>query len=728
MQTNLALFVPALAAACIALCLTPVVSRIAVLAGAIDMPGERKIHSRPVPRLGGLAVLTAIAAVWGATGVVMGTRLPTDLSLGLGLGLLPIVAISILDDIKPVAAGRKLLAHVAGAVLAVACGVSLGPEVHLFNAPLQLGMLAAPLSILWLVGVTNAFNIIDGLDGLSAGLALISALSMAAVFSVVGQPVMAGATLVLAGALAGFLPYNVHPARLFLGDTGATAIGFCLATFALKGGSTLSTGFAALVPVFILGLPIADTLIAMARRTVTRLERGGGGVFVPDRNHIHHRLLALGVDHRNAVLILYAAGLTFAGVAFVSMLLKARHAAMFILGLLAAGFIGIHRLGYDEFAFIRRGTVLRVYEQPVFRKSMFVVFIDLAMTFAAAYVAVALKLDAWRTQGALVLDLAVTFAPITAVVFWQTGMYRGSWRVAGVADLARAVAATITATTAGAITHSLLSPMDLPISVFIIYGLVSLLLVTSSRASYVLLLNSQRRASNQGTPALIYGAGRRGVAAVRELFENPGAGLLPVAFVDDDPDKQGKTINGVPVLGTAKDLRRLVVEHGVEAVLIAGTAIGADAVDAAATVCKEAGISLLRLHVEVKELSDEPRHVQAAQSAAPYVPAAVTIPDTLEEIGEFASSTTAWTVESEPCKRCTSSNVHRSKTRNIFERLRKERTLKRLYRCHECGWRGWLLPLETAAPLDVAPTADLTGIDTLLEASLGASATYIPKS
>ena len=219
--------------------------------------------------------------------------MPSHLVTGVGIGVLPILLVSIIDDIRSVRARTKFLAHMLGAAIAVGLGISLSPEVHVLGSALNIGWIAAPLSLLWIVGVTNAFNIIDGLDGLSTGLALISALSMAAVFALVGQAGMAGVSLVLAGALLGFLPYNVHPARLFLGDTGATAIGFCLAAFALRGGSTLSTGFAALLPVFILGLPIADTLIAMARRTLHRMEHQAGGVFVADRNHIHHRLLAL---------------------------------------------------------------------------------------------------------------------------------------------------------------------------------------------------------------------------------------------------------------------------------------------------------------------------------------------------------------------------------------------------------------------------------------------------
>ena len=161
-----------------------------------------------------------------------------------------------------------------------------------------------------------------------------------------GQTGMVGAALVLAGALGGFLPYNMYPARMFLGDTGAAGVGFCLAVYALKGGATLSAGFATLLPVFVLGLPIAETLISMARRLLRRLERqDGGGVFEADRNHMHHRLLALGIDHPRAVFILYGAGFLLASCALVSMFMTAREAALLILALLLAGFLGLRRLG-----------------------------------------------------------------------------------------------------------------------------------------------------------------------------------------------------------------------------------------------------------------------------------------------------------------------------------------------------------------------------------------------
>ena len=174
---------------------------------------------------------------------------------------------------KPLRPGQKFAAHLLGACIAVAFGVCLNGVVHLFGYPIAIGWLAYPLSVIWLVGMTNAFNIVDGLDGLAAGLALISAFALAGVFLLAGQPATAGAALLLAGGIAGFLPYNRFPARMFFGDTGATAVGFILATFALRGGSTLSAGFATLVPTFILGLPLVETLLSMLRRLLRRRQQ-----------------------------------------------------------------------------------------------------------------------------------------------------------------------------------------------------------------------------------------------------------------------------------------------------------------------------------------------------------------------------------------------------------------------------------------------------------------------
>jgi len=696
MNPSIQLVLPAAVAAVLALILTPLAARVAVRVGAIDVPDTRKVHSHPIPRLGGLAVVASIAAVWCGCAFLFGISLPRELTLGVSLGVLPILAVSAIDDIAPVHSGIKLLVHVIGAAIAVGFGVSLAPHVHLFDISIEIGVFAAPLSALWLIGLTNAFNIIDGLDGLSAGLALIASVGMAAVFALVGQPAMAGAALVLAGGLAGFLPYNLHPARLFLGDSGATAIGFCLAALALKGGSTLSSGFAALVPVFIMGLPVADTLITMARRAISRLETHTGGLLVPDRNHIHHRLLALGIDHGRAVLILYAAGLLFAAAAFGSMFLTVRHAALFIIALLIAAFIGIRRLGYHEFAFIRNGTVLRMYETPVVRWSMFVVIVDLAMSAFAAYVALGLKLDTWSLHylGALLIDLVGLFAPLTALVFWYSGMYRGGWRSASVADLARACGSACAVAGIGALVHPLWSPLVQPNSVFLIYGLVSVVMVATSRASYVVLLNSQHRASTNGVPVLLYGAGQHGIAAVSELFDNPQKGLRPIGFVDDSPGKRGRLLAGLPVLGTSHDLESLIKTHAVQAVLVTAN-LQPECAARAAAACDRARADLYRMRVQLEPIVEAAaRQTPAPSPSQPVRPAAAVA-----------------VVAIERCARCGGANVHRSRIRGAYERLRKLHTPTRPFRCDDCGWRGWLQPLERATPLEPVRDPDLTSLD-----------------
>jgi UDP-GlcNAc:undecaprenyl-phosphate GlcNAc-1-phosphate transferase len=715
MSTLLSLVLPAVAAAALAFGLTPVVSRLAVMVGAIDMPGDRKIHSRPIPRLGGLAVVSAIVIAWCASPWLTGGQLllPAGLAAALSLGLLPVLAISIVDDIRPLRAAPKLLAHLAGAIVAVAGGVALQPDVHLFDASIHLGALALPISVLWIVGVTNAFNIIDGLDGLSAGLALIAATSMAAVFVLVGQPAMAGLALVLSGALAGFLPYNLYPARLFLGDTGATAIGFCLAAFALKGGSTLTTGFAALLPVFIMGLPIADTMIAMARRALHRLETHTGGVFVADRNHIHHRLLSLGLDHGRAVFLLHGAGVVLAGAAFVSIFMNARQAALFVVALLFAGIVGVRRLGYDEFAFIRRGTVLKVYEVPVVKRSMFSVFVDIATVVFAAYVAVGLKADTWGPGAVrpLLFDLAGTFAPLTVLVFWKMGLYKGNWKRAGIDDLMQVCAAAIAVTILGYSAHTLWSLGAQPVNVFLVYGLVSLVCFTGLRASYVVLLASYARARNDGTPALIYGAGKSGVSALRELFENSDAQLRPVGFIDDDGSTHGRVVHGLPVLGGVHELERILERSGARALLLATSRIAPHRVRFATQICERAQVSLFRMYVQFERVLDQALALEpvpslsAVASVAGEVLSEPRVRDARASVGPL--------VDAQTCPCCRSANTRRSHSRNLYERIRKARSMSRLYRCNDCGWRGWLVPLVVAQgePVSRPLPPDLSGLD-----------------
>jgi UDP-GlcNAc:undecaprenyl-phosphate/decaprenyl-phosphate GlcNAc-1-phosphate transferase len=598
-----ALVMAPLAAATIAYAITPLVTRLAMRIGAVDQPDARKIHCHPTPRLGGLAIIAAVAVVSMISPTVFGDAwsMSPALAQGLLLGLLPIVGVSFVDDICPVPARIKLLCHIAGAGLAVMMGIALPERLHVLGYEFSVGLLAAPISVLWLVGITNAFNIIDGLDGLAAGLAFISAVAVTAVLVTAGQLPAAMLPLALAGAIAGFLPFNVYPARIFLGDTGATAIGFTLGVLALKGGAMLSAGFAAATPILIMGLPIADTLVAIARRLVHRAENRAGGVFQPDRNHVHHRLLALGLNHRNAVLVLYGLGTVTAAVAYASLFVTNRESALLLLALMTAGAIGLKRLGYDEFAVLRRGTILRVYEVPVLRQSMFVVFVDIAFVCLSAYLAVALKTDDWLLQSErlLALRVAIFLVPLSIGVFWKAKLYEGSWRLAAIDDYARATAACATVVVL-AVVLCAWQFQNLPVSLLVVYGLVSTSFVVGSRASYRVLVNAQRAPRGPAVPALLYGPDADDVAHARDLIDRARSfGMRPVGFLTSTDTGQGHWLAGLKICGAIEDLPRIARSSGAEAVIFASARATQASVNRFEDLCRLSNVAPYRLNTEV---------------------------------------------------------------------------------------------------------------------------------
>lgn len=601
---------PALTAAALSFALTPVARRLAFRVGAVDEPGPRKIHEKPIPRLGGLAVVASIALVLGAMcafSLPGRQSLPMDICAGLGLGVLPILLVSAWDDIHSLPAFPRLAAQFLGAAIAVASGIRLGPEVHLFGQVVPLGFWAIPVSMVWIVGVSNAFNLVDGLDGLSAGLALISSVSLGGVALVAGRSNLASASFVLAGALIGFLPYNTYPARVFLGDAGAASIGFCLACLALGGGSTLSSGMAVLVPVVVLGLPVAETLVSLARRLLRRFEDLGSrtGVFEADKDHFHHKLLAMGLDHQRAVMLLYGVGVLLAGIGIASMFLTFRYTAVLLATLLGAAFIGLRRLGYDEFALIRRGVVLRFYERPVLKRALFPVFFDLALVAMAIYGALVLKYDDWgvKQHRDLAVHLLTLLPAATLVVFWVFRIYRGSWRHASVEDLGRSSAAIGASCAAGFLLVQLASKQDdASATFFLIYAMVLLLLVNGSRSSFRVLSHWKRRANPRGEAVLIYGAGEGGALALREILSNVALGVHTLGFLDDDETLSGRFVNGYPVFGSLKVLEEVIAQNRVKGVVVASAKIPRDNIGIVKQICHRRGIWLMRFNVDLEAL------------------------------------------------------------------------------------------------------------------------------
>ena len=308
-----------LLAAVLAGALTPVVRALGRHWGLVDAPGERKIHTVSVPRIGGvgvtLAAVLALAAVtaggWASVADVAGW-MPAL------LGVVIVFGVGLRDDLKPVRPVVKLAFQTLAAVAALAMGVRID-HVTLSGTTYQLGALTGPVTIIWIVGLTNAFNLMDGLDGLATGLAIIAAATCAAV-SISRGDTQGGLLLVaLLGALCGFLPYNFNPATIFLGDSGSLVVGHVLAVTAINGWQKGATALAVAVPLLIFALPISETVISVVRRT-----HGGGlrQIFAADQHHIHYRLLGLGLSHRSAVLVLYVVSLALALLALATMQMR----------------------------------------------------------------------------------------------------------------------------------------------------------------------------------------------------------------------------------------------------------------------------------------------------------------------------------------------------------------------------------------------------------------------
>lgn len=305
----------------VALVTVPVVARWARRVGALSIPGARDEHERPIPRLGGVAITAAtlapILGLFFVDGSVARTiRDQWGLSLGLVIGGVAVCAVGALDDARPIRARYKLLVQVVAALVAYQLGFRIETLKLPFLGAVELGLLSLPLTLIWIVGVTNAVNLIDGLDGLAAGVVFFAVTANFTVAVINDSVFVALVMSCMGGALLGFLPYNFNPAKIFMGDSGSYFLGFTLGAASLQGAAQkASTTVALLVPILALGLPIFDTLVSMTRR---RLE--GRGMFTPDRGHIHHRLIDKGLSQRKTVLVLYSVSLILAACAVVVML------------------------------------------------------------------------------------------------------------------------------------------------------------------------------------------------------------------------------------------------------------------------------------------------------------------------------------------------------------------------------------------------------------------------
>ena len=315
----------------VALVATPVVKSLAFKMGAMDVPKDnRRMHDHPIPRMGGLAIFLGFLL-----SVLLFAEITPQLR-GMLLGSVIIVVLGIFDDIYSLPAMFKFVVQIVAALVAVFSGnvIQTLSNPNIFSSDLywDLGVLSIPVSVIWIVAITNAVNLIDGLDGLACGVSTISSMTLLVIALVVSEGNVAILMAALAGGCIGFLPYNMNPAKIFMGDTGSTFLGYILAVVSIQGLFKFYTIISFAVPFLMLGLPIFDTCFAFIRRIAH-----GQSPMHADRSHVHHRLIDMGFSQKQAVAVLYIISAILGLSAVVLTTAGAVKAMLLLLALCAAG-------------------------------------------------------------------------------------------------------------------------------------------------------------------------------------------------------------------------------------------------------------------------------------------------------------------------------------------------------------------------------------------------------
>jgi UDP-GlcNAc:undecaprenyl-phosphate/decaprenyl-phosphate GlcNAc-1-phosphate transferase len=509
--------------------------------GFVAKPRAERWHSRPTALAGGVGIFAAFVA----PALVAGGHLRVHLLAGAGAMFL----LGLVDDILHLKPYAKLVGQFAVAALTVVTG-SILPWT---GVPL----LNQAISVFWIIGITNALNLLDNMDGLAGGVACLASIFQAIFFLLQRQMPEAACSIALAGATAGFLVFNWKPASIFMGDCGALFLGYTLATLAMEHGYGRSRGLLATVaaPVLVMLVPIFDTTFVTLLRLVRGRPVSQGG-----RDHTSHRLVTLGVSEATAVRTLLSIGALGGTIAVLARL--GITAGVWIgvpLLAIALAFLGIHLARTDRPEQVPQRNLLLSVAAFGYRRRLFEVVVDAVNAMVALVAAFLLRFDG-SIPREIASDLGRVFLVIVAtklVVLYLAHAYDGVWRYAAMRDLMNLAR--------NAALGSLCSFVVVGISIrfgtlsrgaLIIDGLLFAILVMASRISFrvlrVLLGGAQERAG--AVRVLLWGAGDLGEQLARRLLDNPEEGLVPVAFVDDDPLKIGRMIHGLPVSGNAKEI------------------------------------------------------------------------------------------------------------------------------------------------------------------------------
>ena len=604
---------PLLTAFVVSLLIVPACRYAALRSGFVARPREDRWHRREVALFGGLAILIVVLATAGAFGIV--AALPALTATAAAMSL-----VGLGDDILSLKPATKLVAQIVLASVLLLFDYRL----HWVQS-LTLDLL---LTLVWVVGVTNAFNLIDNMDGLCGGVSMIASVALLLHFS----PAVAGSRVwwearflaVLLGATGGFLIYNVSPASIFLGDSGSLFLGFSFAALTLSNGTRASSRSDILsivaAPVLVLLFPIFDTALVTILRWLAGRRATEGGL-----DHSSHRLVAIGLSERRAVVLLWCLaavggvlGVAVGNAGYRATALLAGSAFLLALVLFAAYLAGIRV--YDESdERVREGAFTPIVIDFMYKRRVAEVLLDFCLVVLCYYTAYRLRfedpVDFLRNFDMFLRSLPVIVAA-QMVAFFIVGVYRGLWRHFGMPDTL-VIARGVLFGTAGSLLIILAGYRFFAYSrtVFAIYAVLLMMAVTLSRASLRLVDEFMQRQRRTGRRVVIYGAGDAAGLVAREILAS-GTDARIAGFIDDDPRKAGLRVMGYPVLGGYSALTVLIKAASIDAVVISASRMSPERLNNIEVLCGQHGVALSRLRVSLEPIVEGGTLAPAIESSA----------------------------------------------------------------------------------------------------------------
>jgi UDP-GlcNAc:undecaprenyl-phosphate GlcNAc-1-phosphate transferase len=592
--------------------ITPFVKAGALRFGWVAVPSKDRWHTKPTAMLGGIGIYAAAAIplLWQADfGSLIkyvlahsnGASPPSGIAV-VWLGMTVLFVLGLLDDFFRFRPHNKLIVQIMVASMVAFLGYRLQWAESLTGDTI--------LTIVWLVGITNAVNLIDNMDGLCAGITAIAAVFFSIVYASEAASQQLSVALVLLGAAAAFLIYNFQPASIFMGDSGSLPLGFALAMLCLHPAMRPVQASVSLfaVPVLVLMVPIFDTTMVTIIRLLSHRKPSTGG-----RDHTSHRLVLMGFHERGAVLVLYGTAI-LSGLAALFVQQHDSLAAPTVLIPLLLSFIllGIYLAQLrvypeGELSVLREGRFTPIIFKITFKRQLFHVLLDLVLVAFAYYLSYRLRFGFGREFSFYFKVFLKSLPAIIIckfVAFFALGVYRGMWRYIGLNDVFVCLKASLLGSLLSlALVTYIYRFVYFSKGVFLIDWFLTSAFLLGSRASFRSFREFMKHRALKGDHVLIYGAGHGGQVLLKEILDNSRLGVKPVGFIDDDTTKVGKRLYGYPVMGTGADLENILEKGSIHGLIISCRDMAPERRERLMALCRSKGIFLRRFIVHMEDVA-----------------------------------------------------------------------------------------------------------------------------